>query len=162
MDVKAGRYTANYPDDFVVLFIGFRINHLWRVNEWVPIIRAAFTMTKEARALPDEPLLHSFTTILGSDPRTMFFIQYWRSFDALMSWPNRADLKHKPAQRAFYKRTAYNGHVGVWHETYKVEAGQFETIYANMPRMGLAAAGTYRELRESSRGYDRMGNAHAH
>ena len=35
MDVKTGRYTANYPDEFVVFFIGMRINQLWRVNELV-------------------------------------------------------------------------------------------------------------------------------
>ena len=162
MDVKAGRYTANYPDDFVVFFIGLRINHLWRVNEWAPVMRAAFAMTKEAKRLPNSPLLGSMTVVSISDWRVQFFVQYWRSFEELMVWANNADLKHRPAQKAVFKRTAYNGHVGVWHETYKVTAGQFEAIYANMPRMGLGAAGTYRELRKSSRGYDRMGDTKAH
>jgi len=162
MDIKAARYTANYPDEFVVLLIGLRVNQLWRVNEWWPVLRAAFAMTKEAKALPNSPLLESITVLSVSDWRVLFFVQYWRSFDELMSWANDSDLQHKPAQKAFLKRTAYNGHVGVWHETYKVAAGQFEAIYANMPRMGLAAAGTHRQLRKSSTGHDRMGDRNAH
>jgi hypothetical protein len=162
MDIKAARYTANYPDEFVVLLIGLRVNQLWRVNQWWPALRAAFAMTKEAKTLPNSPLLESITVHSVSDWRVLFFVQYWRSFDELMNWANNSDLQHKPAQKAFFKRTAYNGHVGVWHETYKVAAGQFEAIYANMPRMGLAAAGTYRQLRKSSTGHDRIGDRNAH
>ena len=162
MGVKAGRYTANYPDDFVVLFIGIRVNYLWRINEWWPVFRAAFSMTNEALNLPDTPLLNSNTVWSVTDPRLFFFVQHWRSFDELLAWANDADLEHKPAKKAFYKRTAYNGHVGVWHEAYKVEAGQFEAIYANMPRTSLASVGNYRDLRQSSRGADRMGDPTAH
>lgn len=161
MDVMAGRYTANYPDEFVVLLIGLRINQLWRVNEWAPVMRAAFAMTDEALKLPDTPLLNSNTVWSVSDRRVFFFVQHWRSFDELMAWANNKDLKHKPAQRAFFKRTAYNGHVGVWHEAYKVGKGQFEAIYANMPEISLAAAGEYRPLRATSTGNDRMGDPKA-
>lgn len=161
MDVKAGRYTANYPDGFVLLLIGLRINKLWRVNEWAPVMRAAFAMTDEALKLPDTPLLNSNTVWSVSDPRVFFFVQHWRSFEELMVWANNKDLKHKPAQKAFFKRTAYNGNVGVWHEAYKVGKGQFEAIYANMPEFSLAAAGEYRSLREASTGHDRMGNPKA-
>jgi hypothetical protein len=30
--------------------------------------------------------------------------------------------------------------VGIWHETYAVEAGRYEVIYNNMPLFGLAKA----------------------
>jgi hypothetical protein len=30
--------------------------------------------------------------------------------------------------------------VGIWHETYTVAPGQYESIYANMPRFGLGMA----------------------
>jgi len=60
--------------------------------------------------------------------------------------------------KAFSKRSGYTGNVGVWHETYKVKSGQFEAIYANMPRISLASAGTYRDLRGPSRAHDRMGD----
>jgi hypothetical protein len=162
MDIKAARYTANYGDDFVVFHIGLRVNCLWRVKEWWPVVRAANAMTEEAKRLPNTPLLNSNTVVSLTDWRVLFFVQHWRSFDELMAWANDADLQHRPAQKEFFRRTAFNGHVGVWHETYKVAAGEFEAIYANMPRMGLAAAGTYRELRPSTKGYERMGKTDAH
>lgn len=162
MDVEAGRYTANYEDDFVVLFIGLRVNSLWRIREWLPVFRDAFSMTKEALHLPDTPLLNSNTVWSVSDPRLFFFVQHWRSFDELTKWANNSDLEHKPAQKAFFKRTAYNGHVGVWHEAYEVESGRFEAIYANMPRTSLASVGDYRELRRTSRANDRMGDPKSH
>lgn len=162
MNIKAARYTANYADDFVVLHIGLRINYLWRVAEWWPVMRAAFAMTKEAKQLPNTPLLNSNTVVSVTDCRVLFFVQHWRSFDELMTWANATELQHKPAQKEFFRRTAYNSHVGVWHETYKVAAGEFEAIYANMPQIGLAAAGTYRKLRPSTTGYDRMGKTDAH
>jgi hypothetical protein len=38
---------------------------------------------------------------------------------------------------------ASNGDVGIWHETYLVGAGQYEAIYNNMPRVGLATVGGF-------------------
>ena len=156
MDIKAARYTAKYPDDFIVFFIGMRINKLWRVQEWVPVLRAAFAMVKEARALPDSPLLESRTMISVRDWRVPVFIQYWRSFDELEAWANDKDLRHRPAQKEFFRRTAFNGNVGVFHETFRVAAGQYEAIYANMPRILLASAGEYLPLRPSVSARDRL------
>jgi hypothetical protein len=51
-----------------------------------------------------------------------------------------ASLPHHPAWRAFNKVVGGNGDVGIWHETYLVQAGQYETLYGNMPRFGLAQA----------------------
>lgn len=33
MNIKQGRHTANYPEEFVVVLIGFRINKLSKVKE---------------------------------------------------------------------------------------------------------------------------------
>lgn len=158
MDIKVGRYTANYPDEFVVFLIGLRINQWWRVNEWVPIYRAATAMDRELRAAPDSPLLQSQTMTSTEDFRLHYFLQHWRSYEELEDWANDRNLPHRPAQREFFRRTAYNGHVGVWHETYRVAPGQFEALYLNMPRISMAAAGEYRPVREASRLRDRMGN----
>ncbi|WP_418002722.1 monooxygenase family protein [Mycobacterium sp. PDNC021] len=142
--------------------IGLRLIKLWRFREWWPVLTSAFAMTKGALALPNTPLLNSNTVWSQNDRRLLFFVQHWRSFDELMAWANNSDLQHKPAKMAFVKRTAYNGNVGVWHEAYKVQAGQFEAIYANMPRISLASAGIQRDLRGSSRGHDRVGDPAAH
>jgi hypothetical protein len=158
MTVRPGRFTANYQGDFVVFLIGMRINKLHRVTEWWPVMRAAGAMVAEALALPDTPLLESRATVCTGDPRSHQFIQYWRSFEELESWANDADLRHKPAQGEFFRRTAYNGNVGIWHEAFRVADGGFEAIYANTPRFGLAAAGSFRPLRPTSRARDRMGD----
>ena len=34
-----------------------------------------------------------------------------------------------------------NGDVGIWHETFKVRAGEYECIYNNMPAYGLGKIG---------------------
>jgi len=36
-----------------------------------------------------------------------------------------------------------SGDVGIWHETYRVHAGEYECVYGNMPRIGLAVAGEH-------------------
>jgi len=161
MDIKAARYTAQYPDDFVVFFIGFRLNKIWRVREWLPVVRSAFAMVKELRELPDSPLLESRTMISVRDWRVPLFIQYWRSFDELEAWARNKDLLHRPAQTEFFRRTAFNGNVGVFHETFRVEAGQYEAIYANMPRVLLGQAGEYVPLRPTASARDRLNAQHS-
>ena len=161
MDIRVGRHTANYPDDFIVVFIGFRINKFWKFSEWLPVFRAAKAMTMNALKLPGQPLLHSYRVWNLDDPRTIFLIQHWRSFEALMEWSHNKSLDHQPAMGDFMRRTGYNGVVGIWHEVYKVDKGQFEAIYANMPQMSLAAAGDYRTLRETSTAGERMGDPKA-
>ena len=34
------------------------------------------------------------------------------------------------------------GDVGIWHETFRVRAGEYEAIYSGMPLRGLAKAGS--------------------
>ena len=41
---------------------------------------------------------------------------------------------------AFNKRIGSNGDVGIWHETYLVPAGRYESVYNNMPPIGLGEA----------------------
>lgn len=161
MEIKAGRYTANYPDEFVLFLIGLRINSLRDVRHWAPVLRSAFAMNRELAKTPDSPLLHTRTVATVGDWRLMHFIQYWRSLDELERWASDADFLHRPNQKAFFKRTGYNGKVGIWHETYVISPDKYEAIYGNMPAIGLAAAGEYRTLRESSRLRDRVGDPNA-
>lgn len=52
-----------------------------------------------------------------------------------------------------------NGDVGIWHETYTIGAGAYESVYVNMPAFGLGAAGALvpaTGARATSRG--RMGS----
>ncbi|WP_288402040.1 DUF4188 domain-containing protein, partial [uncultured Deinococcus sp.] len=61
---------------------------------------------------------------------------------------------------------APGGQVGVviWHETYVVGPGQYETVYVDMPRYGLGRAGRLVEAgghRQSAEGRLRGGPADA-
>ena len=60
------------------------------------------------------------------------------------------DARHLPAWRAFNQRVRDSGDVGIWHETYRVRAGEYEAIYGNMPRVGLAAVGDHRAIGTTS------------
>ncbi|MGO9778637.1 MAG: monooxygenase family protein [Streptosporangiaceae bacterium] len=42
--------------------------------------------------------------------------------------------------RQFNRAVRASGDVGIWHETFRVRAGEYEAVYGNMPVFGLAAA----------------------
>jgi hypothetical protein len=71
----------------------------------------------------------------------LMVVQYWRSFEQLEAYAKNRDAAHLPAWQAFNKAVGSNGDVGIWHETYLVSPGRYETIYNNMPRFGLGRAG---------------------
>jgi hypothetical protein len=139
MAVHPGRFTAELDDDFVVLLIGMRFNKPWLVGKWLPVVRA---MRGMLRTLDEHPELGclGYHQWLG---RTTMMVQYWRSFDALDTFARDASLPHLAPWRRFNQAVGKSGDVGVWHETYRVRAGEYESVYANMPVFGLAGAGTH-------------------
>ncbi|MDP9399771.1 MAG: DUF4188 domain-containing protein, partial [Actinomycetota bacterium] len=56
----------------------------------------------------------------------------------------RAGAPRAPGARSWWRRfnelLRGTGDAGAWHETYRVRAGEYETIYADKPRVGLARA----------------------
>lgn len=138
--VFAGRYTAQIDGPFVVFLIGMRINRLLAFNKWMPTAKAMGPMLRELYANPDSGFLGAHTSVYW---RGAMLTQYWRSFDHLTAYAQARNANHLPAWTAFNRRVGTDGTVGIWHETYQVAAGQFETIYNNMPRMGLALAGAH-------------------
>jgi len=137
--VQRGRFTAEMDGDFVVFIIGMRFNKLWKVHKWFPPFVAMPKMLRELQQHPEKGLLGARMSVGG---RTITVVQYWRSFEHLERFAKNPDDPHLPAWRAFNKRVGASGDVGVYHETYRVGAGQHESIFSNMPVMGLAAAGT--------------------
>ena len=77
-------------------------------------------------------------------------MQYWRSFEDLERYARSSGAHHLPAWRRFNQRVRDSGDVGIWHETYRVRAGEYEAIYGNMPRVGLAAVGEHRPVGSTS------------
>jgi len=89
-------------------------------------------------------------------PRMPVIIQIWRSFDELEHFARENMLHTEPWKTYFKVVGAASGDVGIWHETYKVAAGDYEAIYGNMPRFGLATAGRHRGLGSASRARERI------
>ena len=72
-----------------------------------------------------------------SGPRCLIFLQYWRDFDCLESYARDRNQSHWPAWAAFYRHSNKGEAVGIFHETYCVTKGSYETVYGNMPPFGL-------------------------
>jgi len=136
MTVRKGRFTASPERDFVVFLIGMRFNKPWKVHQWLPVARAMPPMLRVLREYPELGCLGSHQWVA----RTTILVQYWESFEHLERFARDEHLPHLEPWRRFNRAVRNSGDVGVWHETYKVRAGEFEAVYANMPAFGLAAA----------------------
>jgi hypothetical protein len=147
MPIHTGRHVARIEGDFVVFIIGMRVNRPWKVRAWWPVFRAMPQMVKELEANPESGFLGATQGLLTGGPA---LIQYWRSFEHLERYARDPDARHLPAWRAFNQHIRGSGDVGIWHETYRVRAGEYETIYGNMPRVGLAAVGEHLPIGSTS------------
>lgn len=131
------QFIARIEGDFVVFLIGMRINKPWKIGSWWPVFTGMPRMLKE---LKEKGPASGF---LGHTPlRPLMMAQYWRSFEQLEAYARSQDQAHWPAWVAFNRRIrkADRSDVGIWHETYKVRAGEYEAIYSGMPPFGLSAA----------------------
>ncbi|HET9869714.1 MAG TPA: DUF4188 domain-containing protein [bacterium] len=135
--VFPGRYTAQIEGPFVVFLIGMRVNHFWKVWKWLPVALSMPPLLKALREDPAKGWLHGEAFIGNRGP---LLVQYWRSFEDLERFARSPEEPHLEAWQAFNRRVGVRGDVGVWHETYRVEAGAYECIYNNMPVFGLAQA----------------------
>ena len=134
--VAAKRVTAKIDGDFVVFLIGMRINKPWKLHKWLPVFRAMPRMIRELERRPE-------SGFLGHIMNLGVIVQYWRSFDHLEAYARDQNQSHWPAWVAFNKVVGNSrGDVGIWHETYRVRAGEYECVYSGMPPFGLAKAST--------------------
>ncbi|MFI6831089.1 DUF4188 domain-containing protein [Kribbella sp. NPDC050241] len=134
MSVIEGRQTAAYEGEIVVFLIGFRINSLRALKAWLPVGRAMSPMLRELSKDPDGGLL-GFRTLPTWRGVTM--IQYWESVEKLEAFANDSNRTHRPAWLDYFRNSFKGGGAGIWHETYIVPAGNTETVYGNMPPIGL-------------------------
>ena len=132
-----GRFTAKSDESFVVFIIGMRINRLLQFSKWMPVAKAMPPMIAELKKHPEMGLLHVEQMLYWRGVAT---IQYWRSFEHLHAYAHMRAGQHLPAWAEFNRRVGGNGSVGIWHESFLVDRGNYECIYANMPRFGFGAA----------------------
>jgi hypothetical protein len=140
MPIFPGRYTAQSREPFVVFLIGMRINRMLAVPSWTRVAAAMPRMIAELKRQPELGMLHAEFFVYW---RGVAVVQYWRSFEQLHAYAHAKNAAHLPAWADFNRRIGANGVVGVWHETYTIEPGQYESVYVNMPRFGLGGAFDY-------------------
>lgn len=130
------RMTSAGNGNIVVFLIGMRVNRWWKPWQW---IRTVLGMTRVLKELYAHPELG----FLGEESwfgRTTMMVSYWKSTEHLIAYAKSRNAEHLPAWRAFNKHVGTNGDVGIWHETYDVNAGAYENVYVNMPAFGLGKA----------------------
>jgi hypothetical protein len=131
------RMTGQIDGEFVVFLIGMRLNRWWKVWQWLRSARAMPRMVRELKAQPE-------LGFLGAESwfgRTTILMSYWRSTEHLIAYARSRDHAHLPAWREFNRLIGTNGDLGIWHETYRVRPGEYETMYVNMPAFGAGRAG---------------------
>ena len=134
-EVIPARMCAEMDGEFVVFIIGMRVNKPWKVHKWLPVFLAMPRMMKELKKTPE-------SGFLGHMQSGTLLVQYWKSFAHLEAYARSHDGEHWPAWVDFNKRMGKSrGDVGIWHETYLVQPGQYEAIYSGMPRHGLGQVG---------------------
>ena len=132
-----GRFTADTDGPFVVFLIGMRVNKPLALHKWLPTALAMGPMLRSLSQNPASGFLSGEAIFYAGG---VGLIQYWRSTEDLEHFARSPSEPHLKAWQRFNKAVGKDGSVGIWHETYQVAAGQYETIYGNMPRFGLAAA----------------------
>lgn len=135
--LHAQPHSAAVDQDIVVFLIGARLNRPWKLCSVRQVVTAMNAMLRTLDEQPELGLLHVEHFRRG---RTTLSVQYWESHDKLQRFATDKDLPHAPAWAAFMRDVATTGDVGIWHETYLVPATNTESIYAHMPRFGLARA----------------------
>jgi hypothetical protein len=78
--IRHEKLTAQIDGDFVVFLIGMRINRLWMLHKWLPVVMAMGRMLPELYRQPQLGLLHHEMWF----GRTLILVQYWRSMNQLM------------------------------------------------------------------------------
>lgn len=136
---------AEIEGDFVVFLIGARFSKLQFVRSILDLggRRGMKHMLDYLVARPEKGLL---AYELGLPT----IVQYWRSFDHLEAFARGKDDPHLDVWHQYWRRVGRSGRTGIWHETYLVQAGQYEAIYGNMPPRGLGKAGRLVPASEAS------------
>jgi hypothetical protein len=141
-----GRWTAQLDGDFVVFLIGAAVHDPGAAGPAGALLMQMVDMLAELEQDPSAGLLGY--QVFGDTGGVI--VQYWRSFEALEDYARNPGARHAPVWRAW--NTLAEGDLaaaGIWHETFKVPAGAYEAVYANMPPTGLQRAGTPTTITEA-------------
>src|SRR5258708_29561010 len=100
-----------------------RINKFLAFRKWIPTAMAMGPMLRSLYQHPE----HGFLGVeMYYNLRGIVLIQYWRSFEDLEKFARDKSEPHLSAWKRFNKAIGSDGSVGIWHETYLVNAGKYE------------------------------------
>ena len=138
-NIYPGRYTAEIDEPFVVFLIGSHVGSLRNLMK-------ARWLGQAMNEMLDVLSTDSQKGFLGGEsffrfwPFTSILVSYWRSYEDLERFAHDKNDPHLEPWRRFNREIGSDVSIGIWHETYVVQAGQYETMYGNMPAFGLAKA----------------------
>jgi hypothetical protein len=145
-EVAGRRMTAEIDGDFVVFLIGASFNSKLELARSLLDLggrRGMKQMLDYLVARPDKGLL-------AYEGGVTTMVQYWRSFEQLEAFANDKKDPHLDVWRNYWRRVGQSNRTGIWHETYLVKAGNYESVYCNTPLRGLGKAGRLIPASESS------------
>jgi hypothetical protein len=146
---------AEIDGDFVVFLIGARINRKRDAIRSFLDLGGRRGMTH----MLDFLVAHPEKGLLAYEMGYPTIVQYWRSFEHLEAFARDEADPHLDAWRQYWRRLGRDSRTGIWHETFLVQAGQYEAVYGNMPPHGLGKAGRLVPMSESSRARERLREA---
>jgi hypothetical protein len=133
--VTAERVSAEMDGEFVVFLIGIRINRIWKIHKWLPVLRARKKMLAELLAHPE-------SGCMSHNKSGGIAVLYWRTFEQLEYLARGAAKELWPAWTKFNEKLEQSaGDLDVWHEVYVIKPGQYEAIYSGTRAMGLSKVG---------------------
>lgn len=141
--VLRGRYAPEIEGDFCVFHIGLILNGHIPSKEMKDIRDAFVAMHKELEADPEKYGFLGSTTYVAANIRVdgPISLQYWRSQQQLNAYARDHMSKHFPNMLWTSKTMKSSPHIGIWHESFNVRAGEYEGIYVNCPQILLGKAG---------------------
>nr|POE72457.1 dynein heavy chain, cytoplasmic [Quercus suber] len=151
---ERGQYGSKPADsDVVVFLIGTRCNHpLGVLAPGFKDMGAFFPdMVKSLEAHAEEFGFLGMTSWLNSDNRTskseIMQVGYFKNMDGLHKFAHSAD--HMKGWTWWNRHVKQYPHVSIWHETYHVPKGHWESIYVNSHAGGITST-THRYLDETT------------
>lgn len=126
------RQFSNPPQGTVLFLVGMRINKLWAIHKWLPVVIAMPKMIAEQMKNPEIGVIGTPRSFISG--RLIQTQQYWRSYDLLEKYAADNNRNHFPAWKKFNKASRDNDAVGIYHETYIIKESSHENIFINLKK----------------------------
>jgi hypothetical protein len=141
--VLRGRYSGELTGDFCVFHIGLVLNEQIPSKEAKKVGDAFTAMLLELESNREKYGFFGSTSFssLNFQVNGIMSIQYWRSQEDLNAYARNGMAKHFPNMIWSAGVVKLSPNFGIWHESFRVRDGEYESIYVNCPRILLGKAG---------------------